>query len=161
MDSNITLKVILGDEFANEIKQLVKSTVDDYEDFVRQEDIEDFAKNSEINTMIDEALDELDLSDRITDATNGMDWADIIKDAIDEGDFLKSIDELITKKLTEHGSELRNLIGQMVDHRVKQSEQQKEMTISDSTKQLNESMKAVSTIFDDLRKVLFNDQYIR
>ena len=166
-----TIQVELGDEFENGIKQLIKSTIRDNEDLVRQEDIqnfaseediEDFVKKSEINTMIDEALDELDLKDKITDITDDIDWADKIKDAVDDGDilehFLEPLDELITKKLTAHGSELRNLIAQMVDQRLKESSQEKEsLDHAHSTLQVSESTKAISKAFDDLRAVLFKD----
>jgi hypothetical protein len=138
--------------------ELVKS--EDVEDVVREEDIEDFVKKSEINTMIDEALDELDIADKITDVTDDIDWADKIKDAVDEGEFLERlvepIDELITKKLTENGSELRNLITQIVHQSLKESAQEKaSLDYTYSTLQVDHSMKAITTIFDELRNSLF------
>jgi hypothetical protein len=134
--------------------ELVKS--EDVEDVVREEDIEDFVKKSEINTMIDEALDELDIADKITDVTDDIDWTDKIKDAVDEGDLLEHLDELITKKITENGSELRNLITQIVHQSLKESAQEKaSLDYTYSTLQVDHSMKAITTIFDELRNSLF------
>jgi len=133
--------------------ELVKS--EDVEDVVREEDIEDFVKKSEINTMIDEALDELDIADKITDVTDDIDWTDKIKDAVDEGDLLEHLDELITKKIT--GSyPLRELINNLVDQRLKESSQEKaSLDYTYSTLQVDHSMKAITTIFDELRNSLF------
>ena len=165
-----TIQVELGDEFENGIKQLIKSTIRDNEDLVRQEDIqnfaseediEDFVKKSEINTMIDEALDELDLKDKITDITDDIDWADKIKDAVDDGDLLEHIDELVTKKVKEllfQSMDLRNFINKVVDERLKESSQEKaSLDYAYSTLQISESTKAISKAFDDLRAVLFKD----
>lgn len=165
-----TIQVELGDEFENGIKQLIKSTIRDNEDLVRQEDIqnfaseediEDFVKKSEINTMIDEALDELDLKDKITDITDDIDWADKIKDAVDDGDLLEHIDELVTDKVKEllyQSMDLRNFIDKLVDQRLKESSQEKaSLDHAYSTLQVSESTKAISKCFDDLRAVLFKD----
>lgn len=135
--------------------ELVKS--EDVEDVVREEDIEDFVKKSEINTMIDEALDELDIADKITDVTDDIDWTDKIKDAVDEGDLLEHLDELITKKITENGSDLRNLITQIVHQSLKESSQEKaSLDYTCSSLFLDHSMKAITTIFDELRNSLFS-----
>lgn len=160
-----TIQVELGDEFENGIKQLIKSTIRDNEDLVRQEDIqnfaseediEDFVKKSEINTLIDEAVDEIDFAEKITDITDDIDWTDKIKDAVDDGDLLEHLDEVITKKLTEHGSELRNIINKLVDERVKElSLVTPSLDYGYSTLQLDNSMKAITTIFDELRNSLF------
>jgi hypothetical protein len=165
-----TIQVELGDEFENEIKQFIKSTIRDNEDLVRQEDIqnfaseediEDFVKKSEINTAIDEALDELDLSDKITDITDDIDWADKIKDAVDDGDLLEHIDELVTKKVKEllfQSMDLQNIINKLVDQRFKESSQEKaSLDHAYSTLQVSESTKAISKAFDDLRAVLFKE----
>jgi len=154
--------------FTEKVEAIIDNYVDkvelvnskDMEDVVREQDIEDFVKKSEINTMIDEALDELDIADKITDVTDDIDWADKIKDAVDEGEFLERlvepIDELITKKLIENGSDLRNLITQIVHEALKKSSQEKaSLDYTYSTLQVDHSMKAITTIFDELRNSLF------
>lgn len=150
--------------FTEKVEAIIDNYVDkvelvnskDMEDVVREESIEDFVKKSEINTMIDEALDELDIADKITDVTDDIDWTDKIKDAVDEGDLLEHLDELITKKITENGSDLRNLITQIVHEALKKSSQEKaSLDYTYSTLQVDHSMKAITTIFDELRNSLF------